>query len=149
MTPITFMQIKKAAKSAEQARKAAAETMNTAESMAKSAEKISERIENLQADAAESVISKKVIELQAMMLNNQISSDKKFLDSSNQLQTLIEALKIRPDAASVGSETLVERDPEMVVERLEISHVVERAERKGGIPGYQRERESSPVVRTS
>ena len=89
MAPRTSTQIKKAAESAEQACKAAAEAMTTAESMAESTEKISERIENLQADAAESAISKKVMELQEMMSNNQISNDKKLLDSSNQLQALI------------------------------------------------------------
>ena len=110
MAPRT--QSKKAAESAEQARKAAAEAKSSAESMANSAEKIAKRIENLQADAEESVLAKKVLELQEMMLKQQISNDKKLLDSSNQLQAFMEALYLRPDAASVDSETVVERDPE-------------------------------------
>ena len=122
MAPTT--QSKKATESAAQARKAAAEAKSTAESMANSAEKITERIENLQADAEESVMAKKVVELQEMKLKQQISNDKKLFASSNQLQALIEALNLRPDAASVDSETVVEKDPEKAAERLESSHAV-------------------------
>ena len=40
----------------------------------------------------------------------------------------------------MDSETVVKKDPEMSAERLEISNAVERADKKGGIPGYRRER---------
>ena len=90
MAPTT--QSKRAAESATQARKAAAEAKTTAESMANSAASIADQIDGLQADAEESVFNKTVVEIQEQMMNHQISSDKKFLDSANQLNALIKAL---------------------------------------------------------
>ena len=62
------------------------------------------------------------------------------MDTANQLKAFIEALNLRPDAASVDSEIVAKKGPEKAVERLEISHAVKRVKRKGGIPGYCRER---------
>ena len=90
MAPRT--QSKKAADSTEEAHKVSAEAKSTAESMTNSAASIAGRIENLQADVEESVFNKKIAEIQELTMNQKISTDKDFLDSSNQLKALIEAL---------------------------------------------------------
>ena len=78
--------------------------------------------------------------IQEQMKTQQISSDKRFSDIANQLKALIEALNLHPDAASVDSEAVVEKDPEKAAEHLAISHAVNQAKRKGDIPGYRREK---------
>ena len=133
-------QSKKAAESAAQARKVAADARTTVKSMAEPAASIADQIEGLQHDAEDSVFNKKMVEIQEEMKAQQINSDKRFLDTAHQLKTLIEALNLRPDAVSVDTEAVVEKDPEKAAERLAISHAVHRAKRKGGIPGYCRER---------
>ena len=81
------------------------------------------------------------------MKSQQISNDKKYLGTANQLKALIVALNLCPDAASVDSEAVAEKDPEKAAERLAISHAVDRAKRKGFLAIADRGR--LPVMRTS
>ena len=101
--------------------------------MAESAAAIADGIEGLQHDAEDSMFNKKMVEIQEQMKAQQISSDKRFLDTANQLKTLIEALNFRTETVSIDTKAVVENNPEKAAERLAASHAVDRAKRKSGI----------------
>ena len=130
---------KKAAESAAQACKAVADARTTAANMANLAATIADQIERLQADAEDSVFNKKMVEIQEQMKAQQVSSDKRFLETADQLKSLIEAIHLQADTTSNDTKTVIVNDPEKAAELLEISHAVNRAERKGEIPGYRKE----------
>ena len=79
----------------------------------------------MQHDAEDLVFNKKMVEIQEQMKAQQISSEKRFLDTANQLKTFIEALNLQTDTASVDTKAVVEKDPEKAAEHLAISHAVD------------------------
>ena len=81
-----------------------------------------------------------MMEIQEQMKDQQLSSDKRFLETANQLKSLIESINLRTNTASNDTKAVVVSDPEKAAERLAISSAVGRAEKKDGIPGYRRER---------
>ena len=85
-------QSKKASESAAQACKAVAEAKTTTRSMAESAATIAAWIGESQAEAEELVFNKKMVEIQEQMKTQQISSDKKYLDTADQMKALLAAL---------------------------------------------------------